>query len=78
MSERTMQMCRQMVIGITATERHEFLAKLYKAAYKGRCLLVGFNLPFDLSRIAFNSTSARGRFVGAFTWVVVVHRQEWP
>ncbi len=47
--------------------RHEFLAKLYKAAYKGRCLLVGFNLPFDLSRIAFNSTSARGRFVGGFS-----------
>jgi hypothetical protein len=39
---------------------------LYRAAYKGRCLLVGFNLPFDLSRVAFNFTAARGRFAGGF------------
>src|SRR5215471_8841555 len=30
--------------------RREFLKKLYKAVYKGRALLVGFNLPLDLSR----------------------------
>lgn len=47
--------------------RREFLNKLYKATYKSRCLLVGFNLPFDLSRVAFNSTSARGRFAGGFS-----------
>ncbi len=29
--------------------RREFLDKFYNAAYKGRCLVVGFNLPFDLS-----------------------------
>ena len=29
----------------------EFLEKTFRAAYKGRCLLVGFNLPFDLSRL---------------------------
>jgi len=47
--------------------RNQFLKKLYQAAYKGRCLLVGFNLPFDLSRIAFNSGAARGRFAGGFS-----------
>src|ERR1700679_3449498 len=35
--------------------RAEFLKKLYRASYKSRCLLVGFNLPFDLSRVAFDS-----------------------
>jgi hypothetical protein len=47
--------------------RREFLAKFYKAVYKGRCLLVGFNLPFDLSRIAHDVTNARGRFAGGFS-----------
>lgn len=47
--------------------RREFLAKFYQAAYKSRCLLVGFNLPFDLSRIAYDVTDARGRFAGGFS-----------
>jgi hypothetical protein len=47
--------------------RAEFMTRLYKAAYKSRCLLVGFNLPFDLSRIAFDFTTARGRFAGGFS-----------
>jgi hypothetical protein len=47
--------------------RREFLKKFYKAVYKGRALLVGFNLPFDLSRIAFASRLARGRFAGGFS-----------
>lgn len=46
--------------------RDEFADKLYRAAYKGRCLLVGFNLPFDLSRVACDFTHARGRFAGGF------------
>lgn len=44
-----------------------FLKKLYTAAYKGRCLVVGFNLPFDLSRIAHDWAPARGRFAGGFS-----------
>lgn len=47
--------------------RREFLEKLYRAAYKGRCLVVGFNLPFDLSRIGCDFTEARGRFAGGFS-----------
>jgi len=48
-------------------KRREFLQKFYGAVYKSRCLLVGFNLPFDLSRIAYDVTDARGRFAGGFS-----------
>ncbi len=47
--------------------RAEFVNRLYKAAFKSRCLLVGFNLPFDLSRVAVDVTTARGRFAGGFS-----------
>jgi hypothetical protein len=50
--------------------RRDFLKKLYKAAYKGRAMLVGFNLPFDLSRIAFTARPARGRFAGGFSLAI--------
>jgi hypothetical protein len=45
----------------------QFNETLFRAAYKGRCLLVGFNLPFDLSRIACDFGKARGRFAGGFS-----------
>jgi hypothetical protein len=47
--------------------RRDFIDIIYRAAYKGRCLLVGFNLPFDLSRIAYDFKNARGRFAGGFS-----------
>jgi hypothetical protein len=47
--------------------RSQFVDKFYAAVYKGRCLLVGFNLPFDLSRIACDFSTARGRFAGGFS-----------
>ena len=50
--------------------RSEFLKKLYKTVYKSRALLVGFNLPFDLSRIAFTTRPARGRFAGGFSLAI--------
>jgi len=45
----------------------EFLKKFYSAVYQQRCLLVGFNIPFDLSRLACGFSSARGRFAGGFS-----------
>jgi hypothetical protein len=45
----------------------EFLKRFYSAVYQQRCLLVGFNVPFDLSRIACGFSSARGRFAGGFS-----------
>ncbi len=47
--------------------RSKFSKRFYQAVYKGRCLLVGFNLPFDLSRIARDFTAARGRFADGFS-----------
>jgi hypothetical protein len=47
--------------------RAQFLKKLFELAYKGRCLLVAFNFPFDISRLAFNSSPARRRFAGGFS-----------
>lgn len=47
--------------------RSEFVREVYNYAYDGRCLVVGFNLPFDLSRIAREFTEARGRFAGGFS-----------
>ena len=45
----------------------EFLKEFYRAGYKGRCLIVGLNLPFDLSRLAFDVAPARGKFAGGFS-----------
>src|SRR5207244_2137235 len=39
--------------------RRDFIDKVYRDAYKARCLLVAFNFPFDVSRLAWNFTSAR-------------------
>jgi len=45
--------------------RREFLTDVFwPVAYKQRGLVVGFNLPFDLSRIAIGSGTARGAFFG--------------
>jgi hypothetical protein len=48
--------------------RRAFLEKFYQAGYKGRALLVAFNWPFDLSRLADEATHARHRFAGGFSF----------
>jgi hypothetical protein len=52
---------------LSVQTRHEFVEKLFRAAYKGRFLLTAFNFPFDISRVAWNFTNARGRFTGGFS-----------
>ena len=47
--------------------RSEFLKLFYDAAYKARSMIVGFNLPFDLSRLAFDVSEARDSFAGGFS-----------
>ena len=42
-------------------------AGLFRQIYKGRCLFVAFNHPFDLSRVAHDFTNARKRFAGGFS-----------
>jgi hypothetical protein len=45
----------------------EFLRNFFHDAYRGRCLVVAFNFPFDAARLAYNFTNARGRFAGGFS-----------
>jgi len=47
--------------------RSEFLRAFYRLVYKGRVLLIGFNQPFDLSRVAHDQAQARGKFTGGFS-----------
>jgi hypothetical protein len=47
--------------------RHEFVEKLFSAAYKGQFLLTAFNFPFDISRVARDFTNAKRRFTGGFS-----------
>ena len=47
--------------------RREFFDLFWKLAYKARCLIVGFDLPFQLSRLAFHSAPARDFFAGGFS-----------
>ena len=54
----------------------EFLEKLYRAAYKGRCLLVAFNFPFDASRVSCDYGNAQGRFLGGFSLVLWQYRDK--
>jgi len=56
--------------------RREFLKKFYKAVYKSRALLVGFNLPFDLSRLAIAARPARGRFAGGYSLALWSYTKE--
>jgi len=65
---------------LTASEMRELI---YVAAYKNRALVVCFNLPFDLSRLAIEWTGARGgktraqrrssSFEGGFTLRYFLH-----
>jgi hypothetical protein len=57
----------ETVHDISLLTREQFIDKLFKNTYKGRCLLIAFNFPFDISRVAYNFTNARGRFAGGFS-----------
>jgi hypothetical protein len=46
---------------------HQFLKELFPELYKSRSLLVAFNQPFDLSRVAHDVATARGRYAGGFS-----------
>src|SRR5574341_394255 len=49
--------------------QRDFLQTVFwKLAFKGRAVVVGFNLPFDLSRLARGVGEARGRSRGGFSF----------
>ncbi len=62
---------------ISLYSRREFVDKVFwKWAYKERALVVGFNLPFDLSRLAIGLGNAHNRFNGGFSFTVWEYRDE--
>lgn len=56
--------------------RSEFAEQFFEDVYKGRCLVIGFNLPFDLSRIARAWAVARGRYSGGFSFDLCAYEDE--
>src|ERR1035437_406655 len=65
--ERYVAATEESLPRLSLLTRSQFVNKLFLDAYKGRCLLVAFNFPFDISRIARNFANARGRFAGGFS-----------
>ena len=56
---------------LVLSSRTEFVNRVfYPLAYKARSLVVGFNLPFDLSRLALWAGEARGEYRGGFSLVL--------
>ncbi len=52
--------------------RHWFVRrKFYPVACEARGIVAGFNLPFDLSRLAIDHGEARGRYRGGFSFALV-------
>ncbi len=51
--------------------RREFVDDVFwRMAYQVRALVVGFNLPFDLSRLAVDVGAARGRYLRGFSFTL--------
>ena len=55
---------------LQSLSRRDFVEKLYDVAFDGRGMLVGFNLPFDLSRVAVGWGAAKNDFAGGFSLVL--------
>lgn len=56
--------------------RREFLDLFYQLAYKARCLVVGFNMPSDISRLAFDCSPARGFYAGGFSFTLWSYKDD--
>ncbi len=57
--------------------RREFMHEVFwHAAFRQEALVVGFNLPFDLSRLAVSFGNARGWFRGGFSFTLWNQRGE--
>ncbi|MFW5852453.1 MAG: hypothetical protein ACOCUR_00310 [Nanoarchaeota archaeon] len=61
---------------LTLHELKDFIHEVfYQYVYKLKALCIGFNLPFDLSRLAFNSPDARKNNKGGFSLQLSTHKQ---
>ena len=60
--------------GLEIMSREEFAETIfYKYAYHRRAMIIGFNLPFDLSRLAVSHSSARRSMRGGFSLKLSSH-----
>lgn len=63
--------------GLPLMSRSSFCWKIfYPIGYSARALIVGFNLPFDLSRIAERWGEARGKAYGGFSLTMCTKRDK--
>lgn len=61
--------CFAQTHGLKLINRNEFADRIiYAVGYDSRACFVGFNLPFDISRIAIHHSSARTEMRGGFTF----------
>jgi len=64
--------------GLQLLTSDEFVDRIfYGVGYRLRATIVGFNLPFDISRIAIESSSARGSMRGGFSFELSADKR-WP
>ena len=54
----------------------EVLDLFYQLVYKARCLVLGFNLAHDISRLAFDCSPARGFYAGGFSFCLWSYRDK--
>jgi hypothetical protein len=70
LTKRDMDVVRQYAKStrVALMTRDEFVDKIfYKYGYHLRAMIIGFNLPFDLSRLAISHAPARGPMRGGFS-----------
>lgn len=66
----TLRTCAESA-GLTLLTRDEFAERIfYGIGYACRATIVGFNLPFDISRIAIRHSSARNEMRGGFSFAL--------
>ena len=64
--------------GLDVLTRDQFADEIfYKIGFQLRATIIGFNLPFDISRIAIGHESARNEMRGGFTFKLSSHKY-WP
>jgi hypothetical protein len=64
------EVCADVPRRLRLRSRTEFVNTVFwRLAYKSEALVVGFNLPFDLSRLAVHCGAARGHFRGGFSFI---------
>ncbi len=64
-------------VALKLNSRREFLKKvLYEVGFESRGLVVGFNLPFDISRLAIASSPSRGLFAGGFSLALFEYEKD--